>query len=164
MVVVGSLGCGLGGVVGVEEVFIAEGRLGNRRVVVVIRSMVSVLSFEAMESTDSMVSVDLVWSFRATSVSGIVGLVAGMGGVVSFVSVESEWGSVSLCDFGPVIEVVVVLLAVVVPVVKPSFDDLRAVVGVWEKSFHFLQPSKSISACIQPHSMTFLSSQTKLTG
>jgi hypothetical protein len=36
--------------------------------------------------------------------------------------------------------------------------------GVWEKSFHFLQPSKSISACMQPHSMTLRSSQTKLTG
>lgn len=34
----------------------------------------------------------------------------------------------------------------------------------WEKSFHFLQPSKSIKACMQPHSMTFRSSQTKLTG
>lgn len=32
------------------------------------------------------------------------------------------------------------------------------------KSFHFLQPSKSMSACMQPHSMTFRSSQTKLTG
>lgn len=33
-----------------------------------------------------------------------------------------------------------------------------------EKCFHFLQPSKSISACMQPHSMTFLSNQTKFTG
>lgn len=32
------------------------------------------------------------------------------------------------------------------------------------KSFHFLQPSKSMSACMQPHSMTFRSSQTKFTG
>lgn len=34
----------------------------------------------------------------------------------------------------------------------------------WEKSFHLRQPSKSISACIQPHSMTLRSSQTKFTG
>ena len=33
-----------------------------------------------------------------------------------------------------------------------------------EISFHCRQPSKSISACIHPHSMTFRSSQTKLTG
>ncbi len=33
-----------------------------------------------------------------------------------------------------------------------------------EKSFHFRQPSKSMRACMQPHSMTFLESQSKLTG
>jgi len=37
-------------------------------------------------------------------------------------------------------------------------------VSVEEKSFHFLQPSKSMSACIHPHSLTLRSSQTKLTG
>lgn len=30
--------------------------------------------------------------------------------------------------------------------------------------FHLRQPSKSISACMQPHSMTFLSSHTYVTG
>ena len=34
----------------------------------------------------------------------------------------------------------------------------------WEKSFHLRQPSKSIKACMQPHSMTLRSSQTKFTG
>lgn len=34
----------------------------------------------------------------------------------------------------------------------------------WEKSFHLRQPSKSMRACMQPHSMTLRSSQTKLTG
>jgi hypothetical protein len=38
------------------------------------------------------------------------------------------------------------------------FSDLSA------KSFHFRQPSKSIRACMQPHSLTFRSSQTKFTG
>jgi len=38
------------------------------------------------------------------------------------------------------------------------FSDLSA------KSFHFRQPSKSIRACMQPHSFTFRSSQTKFTG
>lgn len=33
-----------------------------------------------------------------------------------------------------------------------------------EKSFHLRQPSKSMRACMQPHSMTLRSSQTKLTG
>jgi hypothetical protein len=33
-----------------------------------------------------------------------------------------------------------------------------------EKSFHLRQPSKSIRACMQPHSTTLRSSQTKLTG
>lgn len=33
-----------------------------------------------------------------------------------------------------------------------------------EKSFHFRHPSKSIKACMQPHSLTFRSSQTKFTG
>ena len=32
------------------------------------------------------------------------------------------------------------------------------------KSFHLRHPSKSISACMQPHSLTLRSSQTKLTG
>jgi len=35
---------------------------------------------------------------------------------------------------------------------------------VCEKSFHFRQPSKSIRACMHPHSMTLRSSHTKLTG
>jgi hypothetical protein len=30
--------------------------------------------------------------------------------------------------------------------------------------FHFLQPSKSIKACIHPHSVTLRSIHTKLTG
>lgn len=34
----------------------------------------------------------------------------------------------------------------------------------WEKSFHLRQPSKSMRACMQPHSLTLRSSQTKLTG
>src|SRR5450432_2955566 len=33
-----------------------------------------------------------------------------------------------------------------------------------EISFHLRHPSKSISACIQPHSITFRSNQTKFTG
>ena len=32
------------------------------------------------------------------------------------------------------------------------------------KSFHFRHPSKSMRACMQPHSLTLRSSQTKLTG
>ena len=34
----------------------------------------------------------------------------------------------------------------------------------FEKSFHFRQPSKSMRACMQPHSLTLRSSQTKFTG
>lgn len=34
----------------------------------------------------------------------------------------------------------------------------------FEKSFHFRQPSKSIRACMHPHSLTLRSSQTKFTG
>lgn len=33
-----------------------------------------------------------------------------------------------------------------------------------EKSFHFRQPSKSMRACMHPHSLTLRSSQTKFTG
>lgn len=37
--------------------------------------------------------------------------------------------------------------------------------SVWlANPLHLRQPSKSIRACIQPHSVTFCSSQTKLTG
>lgn len=39
-----------------------------------------------------------------------------------------------------------------------------AVVFELEKSFHLRQPSKSISACMQPHSVTLRESQSKFTG
>lgn len=45
-----------------------------------------------------------------------------------------------------------------------SFSLSADLSGCWEKSFHLRQPSKSISACMQPHSITLRSSQTKLTG
>ena len=46
------------------------------------------------------------------------------------------------------------------PVAWPPASLSRAC----EKSFHFRQPSKSMRACMQPHAMTFLESQPKLTG
>lgn len=47
--------------------------------------------------------------------------------------------------------------------VAAAFFPLSSSVD-WEKSFHFRQPSKSMSACMQPHSMTFCSSHGKFTG
>lgn len=46
----------------------------------------------------------------------------------------------------------------------PTTLVLASLACASEKSFHLRQPSKSMRACMQPHSMTFLSSQTKLTG
>ena len=35
---------------------------------------------------------------------------------------------------------------------------------LWDRSFHFLQPSKSMRACIQPHSMTLRWNQVNIRG
>lgn len=50
------------------------------------------------------------------------------------------------------------------PIAAGALVPTAAVDCVCEKSFHFRQPSKSMRACMQPHSITFRSSQTKLTG
>ena len=66
--------------------------LGDRRGDV--SSKVSTLSFDVIESIESMVSIESTLSLSATRVSGGVGLVVDacdVGGGVSSVPVESEW-------------------------------------------------------------------------
>lgn len=45
-----------------------------------------------------------------------------------------------------------------------SFEVPSVVSEALVKSFQRRQPSKSMRACMQPHSLTLRSSQTKLTG
>ena len=50
-------------------------------------------------------------------------------------------------------------------VLFPPMAFLSASAGfVWLKSFHLRQPSKSMSACMQPHSITLRVSHSKFTG
>lgn len=96
--------------------------------------------------TVSMVLSDADWVCRWSSVGGMA-----EGGAVVVcredeVSVEIEEAEAPLVFVGAV----------------PDLVELPPL--LWERSFHLRQPSKSIRACMQPHSMTFRSSQRKLTG
>ena len=57
------------------------------------------------------------------------------------------------------------LLVIGALVLFPPMAFLSASAGfVWLKSFHLRQPSKSMSACMQPHSITLRVSHSKFTG
>lgn len=91
----------------------------------------------------------LLSSFSADEdpfVSGVFAAVAGVGAV----------GLVAV-DF---------LLGAMLAMLVDSFDVSLslALSESFAKSFHFRHPSKSMRACMQPHSFTLRSSQTKLTG
>ena len=71
------------------------------------------------------------------------------------------------CEMSFMLSLMLLMLATVEP--EELFRSCggtggRAAAGVCEKSLHLRQPSKSISACMQPHSITLRSSQTKFTG
>ena len=55
-------------------------------------------------------------------------------------------------------------LGAVLEKLDDSFEVLLEVSDCAAKSFHLRQPSKSMRACMHPHSLTLRSSQTKLTG
>ena len=92
--------------------------------------------------------MDSDWAFRAASVGGT--------GVWEPVELEDDLLEVEVMEeaFG---------LGTEARRVEEGFEG-TVLAEAWEKSFHFRQPSKSMRACMQPHSITFRSSQTKLTG
>ena len=132
------------------------GTVGDRREA--FKSSVSTLSSEFGESVELMVSPDSTLSFKAMRVFGIAGFELG---AASFEVLELEWDSESIRLTLGVVDDPAMAGIVFVVVVLVDFVVVR--VG-WVKSFHFRHPSKSIRACIQPHSMTLRSNQTKLTG
>ena len=111
----------------------------------------------------SMVLSDADWVFRSRRVDGMAeggageSLVAAVAVVVGCregdVAIEAE--AVFVAVFGAAPGLVELL---------PPPPLLLLVLLFCERSFHLRQPSKSIRACMQPHSMTLRSSQTKLTG
>ena len=113
----------------------------------------------AMVETESIVSADSVLALRAANASG-PGAVTADG--ESDDPVEFELLADSRVLMGS---------AALEKAAAEDFDAFGAsdpflpgAGKLWANSFHLRQPSKSIRACMQPHSMTFRSSQRKATG